>query len=681
LGTEAKAEPQLAHVLFMDIVGSSKLPSDEQLRIVHRLQELVRQSPEFLLSAASDQVISLPTGDGMALAFFNKLDAAVLCATEVSKAIQNESLCQIRMGVHTGPVFVLKDLNGKRNISGAGINLAERVMSCGGPGHILFSDTAAESLRHLSAWRSQIREVGECRVKDGRIRVWNLVDGPIGNPALPKRSKRRIRRRRLLLLAGVGALTLALVAAVGAAFWLGRSGNLFQNQASIAVLPFDDQSPEKNQEYFSDGLAEELQNGLAEIPGLRVAGRRSSFQFKGKTEDSRVIGQKLNVANILEGSVRKQGNRARIAVVLVKAADGFDLWSQTFNRDMSDIFAVQEEIARAVSGELKLKLLGTKAEAPSARTTNAEAYDAYLQGVYFRGRSNKENLEKAIFYLQEAIKLDPRYATAWVELGLAHKGQADASYVPVDEGYRKARQAVDRALLLDPDLGSAHSALGAIKTDHDWDWSGADASFRKALVLAPGSVSAIAGAGWLALVSGRFDEAIARYEQVIKIDPLTSPGYLNLGMALHYVGQQEKAVAAFRKALELAPEKEILHSLIGRSYLAQSRGPEALAEMEQEKNPVFRLTGLALAYRALGKGKESDASLAELIRKFPKDAPYQIAEVYAFRKEPDRAFEWLERAYVERDSGLSEMKGDPLVKTLDRDPRFAAFLKKMGLPR
>jgi class 3 adenylate cyclase len=286
------AEPVLAHVLFMDIIGCSKLPSDEQRRIIGRLQELVWASPEFRHSQQTDQVISLPTGDGMALAFFNKLDAAVQCAIEITRALQGESLCKIRMGVHTGPVFVMEDINHKRNISGAGINSAERVMSCGGEGHILLSESVAESLKALSTWRNKIQDVGLCQVKDGWTHVWNFVDGSIGIKMLPEKSKQKLRRRRLIISAVASSLTLAMIATVAVAWKMGgRASHSGQVQASIAVLPLIDMSARKNQEYFSDGLTEELMNGLAKVPGLRVAGRTSSFQFKGTTDDCRVIGE------------------------------------------------------------------------------------------------------------------------------------------------------------------------------------------------------------------------------------------------------------------------------------------------------------------------------------------------------------------------------------------------------
>jgi TolB-like protein/class 3 adenylate cyclase/cytochrome c-type biogenesis protein CcmH/NrfG len=681
LGPRTDAEPVLAHVLFMDIIGCSKLASDQQKRIVGRLQELVRQSAEFQGSRENDELISLPTGDGMALAFFNKLDAAVRCAIEITTSIQAESLCQIRMGVHTGPVFVMEDINGKRNISGAGINRAERVMSCGDEGHILVSDNAADSLRHLSAWRDKILNVGECQVKDGWIHVWNLVDGPIGNPELPRKSKRYFHRRRLALATGAAALILLVAAGVAGAFWMGRMGTTSrspQDRASIAVLPFADLSPEKNQEYFSEGLAEELLDGLAKTPGLRVAGRTSSFQFRDKTDDFGVIGKKLNVSTILEGSVRKQGNRARIATQLIKATDGFTLWSDTYEREMTDIFAVQKEIALAVTGSLKLTLLGDKAGAQSTNT-NPQAYNAYLQGRYFLERRTQANAAKAISYFEQAIKLDPSYAKAYALLGEAHSRQAVTVDADTEEGFRKAREAVERALVLDPELGDAHSAMGWIQQFHDWDWSGADKSYKRALALEPGDSDVIGHSGILARFLGRLDEATALARRAIQIDPLSPGAYYDAGLTFYYAGRTEEAIAAFRKVMELVPEREIVHSFLGRVYLARSQPQQALIEMKKEAHPAFRPFGQALAYHALGRKKESDANLAEFIDKFQAGGEYFIAEIYGFRGETERAFEWLERAYAGHQIALVNLKGDPLLKSLERDPRYTVLLKKMRL--
>jgi tetratricopeptide (TPR) repeat protein len=346
---------------------------------------------------------------------------------------------------------------------------------------------------------------------------------------------------------------------------------------------------------------------------------------------------------------------------------------------MNDIFAVQEQIARAVAEKLKVTLLGAKTAAPSAKRTNTEAYNAFLQGQYFLGRRNKENLEKAVGYFEQAIKLDPGYAPAWVGLGETRISQAGQGYVPAEEGFQKAREAVERALVLDADLAEAHSAIGWIKMFHDWKWAGADASFQRALALEPGSCVTIGRAGLLALFVGRLDNATALFRRAMQIDPLNSRVSQNAGIAWYYAGRQEEATVAIEKALELAPEMVYAHSLLSRVYLMQSHPREALAEAEKETDPAWRPFGLALANHALGRRKESDANLAELIAKFQAEKLYQIAEVYAFRGETDPAFEWLERSYRVRDPGLTEIKGDPLLNGLKRDPRYAALLKKMGL--
>lgn len=543
------------------------------------------------------------------------------------------------------------------------------------------ADVVARALKKDPDERWQTAaEFGEALVQHQRNRAPMMVSAPspphTADGVFARRAKRYSQWQRLIM-AGVAALALAAV--VAGVFWLERGGKNFQSvqdQASIAVLPFADMSSEKNQEYFSDGLAEELLNELADTPGLRVVARTSSFQFRGKTGDLRAIGQKLHVTNLLQGSVRKQGNHAKIATQLIKAENGFQIWSASYDKELTDIIAVQEEIAHAVTSKLKVTLLGGKT-APFAKATKPEAYNDYLQGRYFRRRPNKQNLERAVVYFEQAIKLDPGYAPAWVELGESRISQANVVDVPAEQGYRKAREAVEQALALDPDLGEAHAAMGKIKMYHDWDWAAAGASFQRAQKLMPGDADVMRDTGLLAGYLGRLDEAIELSRRAMVIDPF---GPIDLGQNLHYAGRQEEAKAALEKVLELVPERVGVHMWLGRVYLAQSHPQEALAEMEKEMDPGFRLFGLALAYHSLGRKKESDANLAELIEKYQVAAPFQIAEVYAFCGETDRAFRWLERAYTTRDAGLIQMKVDTLLKGLARDPRYAALLRKMRLP-
>ena len=448
---------------------------------------------------------------------------------------------------------------------------------------------------------------------------------------------------------------------------------------SIAILPFADLSPGKDQEYFTDGLSEEVLNVLAKIPNLRVTGRRSSFQFKGKNEDSRAIGQKLNVTTLLEGSVRKAGNRVRITAQLVKVADGFHLWSETYDRELTDIFAVQDDIARAVSSALKVRLLGPDRAPLPARAQNAEVYNLYLQGKYFSLRRTKEDLQKAVTYYEQTLKLNPDYALAWSGLALTYVRMADNVNVPVDEGYRKGRQAVEKALTLDPNLAEALSTLGWIRRTYDWDWSGADAVLKRALELEPGSAGIVGTAGTLASTMGRFEEAVDLGRRAIDLDPLTVVTRRNLASYALHAGRLDEAQAALRKGLELNPEAPVLHLLMGKTFLMQAKPEAALQEFEQETDPFWRRLGRALAYHALGRKKEADAARAELLAENKEDT-FQIAEVYAFRGETDKAFEWLERAYAQRDGGLAEIKGNPMLKSLETDRRYKQFLEKMRLP-
>ena len=464
--------------------------------------------------------------------------------------------------------------------------------------------------------------------------------------------------------------------------------------SSIAVLPFVNRSHDEEDEYFSDGLADELLNVLAKIRGLRVAARTSTFQFKGKNDDIAVIGRKLNVATVLEGSVRKSGNRIRISVQLVKVADGYHLWSQSYDRTLEDIFAVQDDIAQAVVKELRTTLLGEAADAKvdrevtaqvatamKGRTTDPEAHRLYLQARHLVDRRERDDTAKAIGYLQQALDLDPAFALAWAELGGAYSGEAGSGWAPVIEGYARAREAVARALALEPELAEAHAQMGWIQMAHDWDWRGAEVSYRRALELAPGNALVLRRAGVLAMILGRLDEAIVLARQAVEQNPLSAGAYGTLGNSLHAADRlaEAEAEAAYRQALELAPQRTATRASLALVLLAQGRGEEALAEVLREPEEWARLCASAIIHHAAGRGDASEAALQALIAKYQVEAAYQVAMVYAMRGQADRAFDWLERAYVQRDSGLGKMKTDPPFRSLHADPRWDAFLHKMGL--
>ncbi|HEU4333112.1 MAG TPA: protein kinase [Candidatus Eisenbacteria bacterium] len=461
---------------------------------------------------------------------------------------------------------------------------------------------------------------------------------------------------------------------------------------SIAVLPFANRSLAEEDEYFSDGLADELQSVLAKIPGLRVVGRTSSYQFKGTTEDLRVIGRKLGVATLLEGSVRKTERRVRISVQLVQVSDGFQLWSGTYDRTLDDILAVQDDIAQSVLKELRATLLGDVedsragaaaiadvAAAARGRGAGGEAYRLYLQGRYFVNRNTREDLHRGIGYLIEALQADPELALAWAELAGAYAIEAGYGWHPVEAGHERARKAAERALALEPGLPEGHVRLGSIQMNYDRDWARAEASFRRALDAAPGNGIVLRLAGNLASNLGRLDEAIALYRRALDRDPLSPAAYQSLAITYHAAGHLREAEEAYRMSLELAPQRVGTRSGLGLVLLAQGRVPEACAIAEEEPEPVFRLLSTSIAHHAAGRRAESDERLRELIGSYAEGGAYQIAEVHAARGEADAAFEWLERAYEQRDGGLVEMKPEPAFRALHADPRWKAFLARMGL--
>ena len=386
--------------------------------------------------------------------------------------------------------------------------------------------------------------------------------------------------------------------------------------------------------------------------------------------------------NILEGSVRREGSRVRITAEVTKAADGFQLWSEEYNTELKDIFAVQDEIARAVTGALQVKLLGTAAApvAARSRSTNPDAYQAYLQARYFLSRGGgKADFDKALAYADQAIKLDANYSPAWSLRSVA-LGQGDLEGF-IDDGFHRARTDAERAIALDPNSAAGYLALANVQLNYDFNWEGAEASLDKAAALEPGSAELLGYRATLQQLLGHLDEAIALQRQAIALDPLQAAGYLVMGSLLARAGRYEEANGVLQKALELNPQHAFIHDVLGEILLAQGHPQEALAEMEREPSDWSRLQGEAVTYYSLGRQQASDAALKKLIATHAHDAAFQVAEVYAYRGETDKALDWLERAYQQHDSGLIDLKLDPLLKSLRREPRYMEILKKMRLPQ
>jgi TolB-like protein/Tfp pilus assembly protein PilF len=447
-------------------------------------------------------------------------------------------------------------------------------------------------------------------------------------------------------------------------------------EKSIAVLPFVDMSEKKDQEYFSDGLAEELLNLLAQVPDLKVPARTSSFYFKGKQVTVAEIATALGVAHVLEGSVRKAGQMIRVTVQLIRADNGYQVWSKTYDRDFKDIFKVQDEIAGAVVEMLKAKLAPPHSVA-SYRTSNTEAYTQYLLARHFHLRGNTEGFRRAVESYRKAIVLDPGYAAAYSGLAVSEAVLAD---ITGDAALLKQAEAdADKGVELGPEAADAYSARGDIRATFSWDWAGAQSDFEKALLLDPADTTVQLRYGNLMVYLRRLPEAIAAEKRAVELDPLASTAWGTLGRCLMYSGDYPGAAKALHRALEIQPEYANTLYDLARLQLLQGSAAEALATFGKVDDAALRLSGISMAEYALGHAKESQQFLDELIAKEAQDAAAQIAGVFAWRRENDKAFEWLERAYRQRDGGLSEVKSDPLLANIRSDPRYVAFLGKMKL--
>ncbi len=451
----------------------------------------------------------------------------------------------------------------------------------------------------------------------------------------------------------------------------------------LAVLPFENLTGDPNKEYVADGLTEETISQLGRLnpEQLGVIARTSVMGYKHKDERLDQIGRDLSVQYVLENSLRESGNHIRLTAQLIQVKDQTHLWSQDYDYLAKDILNVQDDVAKAVAHEIRVRLTSQQqADLARSRPVNPDAFDAYLQGYSFFERNTNKDMDMAAKYYERATQLDPSYALAWVGLSRVRNRQANTGVIPAEEGHRLAREAVERALALNPNLADAHAQMGRIKQQVDFDWAGADASLQRAIALEPGDSEIIRLAASSAALLGRFDEALPLNRRAVDLDPLNANSWESLGETEFFIGQLDQAAADFKKALELNPAVGAAHMVLSQMYVMQGRPQDALPEIELVRSDFIRAFLYPIAYYALGRKKDSDAALSELVTKYHAGAAFQIGQVYAFRNQSDEAFEWLDRAYAQRDSGLIGTKVDPLLKSLRKDPRYAALLKKLNFP-
>ena len=570
---------EIGHVLFIDIVGYSKLLINEQSQQIQKLKEIVRGTEQFRLAEAEGKLLRLPTGDGGALVFRNNPEAPVLCAMEISKELKKHPELKVRMGIHSGPVNEITDLNEQANIAGAGINVAERVMDCGDAGHILLSRHVAEDLEQYPRWRPYLHDLGTVEVKHGvRVNVANLYSDEVGNPQLPSKLQ-AVKKHRAQVRWAAGAVALLVLGAiVGGAFFFShrpiRSVSGIVDK-SIAVLPFENLSSDKENAFFTDGVQDEILTYLAKIADLKVISRTSVLQYKsGVARNLREIAQQLGVANVVEGSVQRSGNRVRVNAQLVDARNDAHLWAQTYDRDLADVFAIQSEIAKAIADQLQAKLSpNEKKVIEQPPTTNLAAFDLYSRAKSLLltagfSATGEPDVRKAIELLDEAVKRDPSFFDAYCQLARAH----GYLYAVTGTDHTSARLALAEAALqaatrLQPDAAETHLARAQYLYYGLRDYAGALAELEIARRGLPNDPRLFELTGYILRRRGQQEEGLRNLERAVELDPRNFDILQQIALTYQQLGRYAEAIAALDRALAIVPDNAETRATRGEFYV------------------------------------------------------------------------------------------------------------------
>ena len=583
---------ELAHVLFADLVGYSRRRIDEQHALLAELNRIVRATESFARAEAAGQLISLPTGDGMALVFFTNPEDPVECALEISRAIRQGSNLPLRLGIHSGPVSSIVDVNGQPNVAGAGINFAQRVMDCGDAGHVLLSARVADDLAHFERWASSLHRLGPCRAKHGiKVEVYNLYTDDAGNPDWPRRFRAHRRARRRLYSLGAAVLLLVL-SGIGIAWWWMAPGTrpialpsqpataVTADEKSIAVLPFRNLSSDQDSAYFAVGIQDEILTRLAHIGALKVISRTSTEKYANAPQNLPEIARQLGVAYILEGSVQRSGETVRVNVQLIRAATDTHTWAQIYDQPLTDVLAVESTVARAVAEQLQAQLTGPEKQLLAAPPTeNPAAYDAYLRGLAYVVKSNTlDNFRGAQRYFEEAVRLDPKFTLAWARLSLVRSRSFSLLTLDQTEAMNKsALAAADTALRLQPESGEALLAKGYYYYACQKDFPTAIRFYEDARRHLPNSSQVPELLGYLSRRRGEWTESVAYLDEAVRLDP-RNPNLLTQ-QALTYVSLRRfpEALAVYDRVLNLTPDDPYLQAQ--KASVAQAEGdlPRAAA--------------------------------------------------------------------------------------------------------
>jgi len=600
---------EIAHLLLIDVVGYSKLLVNEQIELLQRLKEIVRSTECFRAAETRGELIRVPTGDGMALVFFHSPEEPAQCALEISKELQDHPSIRLRMGVHSGPVNRIIDVNEKTNIAGSGINVAQRVLDCGDAGHILLSAHVAEDLAEYRHWQTHLHDLGECEVKYGlHLHLFNLYKDGLGNPQVPEKLRRRKRWKQTPTVhpisaprgprfALIGALLVSTIALVASSliFFNRASPSMTRAPApagpvtselaaipekSIAVLPFENLSEDKANAYFAEGIQSEILTRLSKIADLKVISRTSTENYKSAPENLPEIARQLGVAHILEGRVQKSGDAVRVTVQLIKAANDSHMWADTFDRKLADIFSVESEVAKAIADQLQAKLTGQEEQLIAAKPTdNPEAYDAYLRGLAYNLKTQTfANAFGAQKYLREAVRLDPKFALSWALLSYVDAvGYRTTFLQPTVALREEARQAAETALTLQPNLGEALHAKGYYHYSCLRDYDAAVRYFEQALQFLPNSSQIPESLAYVARRRGQWDRSEQYFNEAERLDPRNVSMLEQHALSYMVLRRFPEALRKFDQVIDIAPDD--VETIALKAAIAQAQGdlPRAAA--------------------------------------------------------------------------------------------------------
>ena len=655
-------ELEIGHVLFVDIVGYTKLLIHEQLEYLEKLRDIARATETFRAAQREGKLMRLPTGDGGALVFHKSPEEPVKCALEIARELKKNPELRVRMGIHSGPVKGVTDLSEQGNIAGAGINIAQRVMDCGDAGHILVSKRVADDLEQYAKWRPLLHDLGSCEVKHGMsLALFNLYSGEFGNSETPKK------------FAQDRQITAGLAAKVD----IDRPG---APKKSIAVLPFENLSDDKANAYFADGIQEEILTRLSRIADLKVISRTSTQRFKSASAHLPDIAKQLGVANILEGSVRKAGDKVRVHVQLIDAENDAHLWAERYDRQLDDIFEVESDIAGKIAEALQATLTGAERRAIAARPTKStEAHELYLKGRYHWRNFYAPGYERVREYFEQAVALDASYAPAHTGLSLYYSWAAANAIFPPNV-WPLAEEYVRKSLSLDDTWPEAYNALAAVEVYYKRNWAAAERAFHRGMELDPNFADLHSHHGLCLSYLGRFDEAIAQTERGLQLDPFFPGTNLHYGTLLFFSRQYDRAATQLAKTLDLYPDNAAAQEYFGNICAKRGMLHEAITHWFSALNlngrsedarvleQTFKTAGFDAAVRTLGERQLEELDARRARGEYVAAAHYVFAHIK--RGNLEDAFAVLPKMAEEPDWFALQIRVNPILDPLRDDPRF-----------